>query len=58
MSFESIAEAIRKLFGRKGEEIVEINLKAFHAGREYSLSSQILNKAFMKINPDDGRLLE
>ena len=38
ISFESIAEAIRKLFGRKGEEIVEINLKAFRAGREYSLA--------------------
>jgi len=38
MSFESIAEAVRKLFGRKGEEMVEINLKALHAGREYSLA--------------------
>jgi indolepyruvate ferredoxin oxidoreductase beta subunit len=38
MSFESITEAIRILFGRKGEEIVEINLKAFHAGREYSIA--------------------
>jgi indolepyruvate ferredoxin oxidoreductase beta subunit len=38
ISFESIIEAIRKLFGRKGEEIVEINLKAFRAGREYSLA--------------------
>ena len=38
MSFKSIAEAIRKLFGRKGEEIVEINLKALHAGREYSMA--------------------
>jgi indolepyruvate ferredoxin oxidoreductase beta subunit len=38
MSFESIAEAIRKLFGRKGDEIVKINLKAFQAGREYSLA--------------------
>ncbi len=36
MSFESIEEAIRKLFGRKGEAIVEINLKALRAGREYS----------------------
>ncbi len=38
MSFNSIAEAISKLFGRKGEEIVEINLKALHAGREYSMA--------------------
>lgn len=38
MSVGSTEEAIRKLFGRKGEEMVEINLKAFRAGREYSLS--------------------
>jgi indolepyruvate ferredoxin oxidoreductase, beta subunit len=38
MPFGSIEEAIRKLFGRKGEEIVEINLQAFKAGREYSLA--------------------
>jgi len=33
---ENIEEAIRKLFERKGEEIVEINLKAFRAGRRYA----------------------
>jgi len=38
MSEGSIREAIRELFGRKGEEIVEINLKAFTAGREYESS--------------------
>jgi indolepyruvate ferredoxin oxidoreductase beta subunit len=38
MSAESITKAIRKLFARKGEEIVDINLKAFRAGREYSLA--------------------
>jgi len=32
----SIENAIRKLFGKKGEDIVEINLKAFRAGKEYS----------------------
>src|ERR1035437_6310090 len=36
MSFKSFENAIRKLFGRKGEEIVDINLKAFNAGRELS----------------------
>lgn len=36
MSFESLENAIRKLFHRKGEEIVEINLKALKAGREFS----------------------
>ena len=36
MSVTSFENAIRKLFGRKGEEIVEINLKAFKAGRKLS----------------------
>ncbi|HUX96448.1 MAG TPA: indolepyruvate oxidoreductase subunit beta [Bacteroidales bacterium] len=36
MPFESLEDAIRKLFGRKGEDIVEINLKALRAGREKS----------------------
>jgi indolepyruvate ferredoxin oxidoreductase beta subunit len=38
MSFKSLEEAIAKLFGRKGDKIVAINLKALHAGREYSLA--------------------
>ena len=37
MSFESLENAIRNLFGRKGEEIVEVNLKALRAGREFSI---------------------
>jgi indolepyruvate ferredoxin oxidoreductase, beta subunit len=40
MSERSIREAIKTLFGRKGEEIVEINLKAFTAGRDYSTVSK------------------
>jgi indolepyruvate ferredoxin oxidoreductase beta subunit len=32
----SLIEAIKNLFARKGEEIVELNQKAFNAGREYS----------------------
>jgi indolepyruvate ferredoxin oxidoreductase, beta subunit len=38
MSFTSIENAVRKLFGRKGDDIVEINLKALRSGREYSLA--------------------
>lgn len=38
----SLEEAIREIFSKKGEEIVAVNLKAFHAGRSYS--RQILNK--------------
>ena len=36
MPFESLEEAIRKLFARKGEEVVEINLRSLKAGREFS----------------------
>ncbi len=37
MPFESLENAIRSLFGRKGEEVVSINLKALNAGRECSI---------------------
>lgn len=33
---EKIEDGIRKVFGAKGERIVETNLKAYRAGREYS----------------------
>jgi indolepyruvate ferredoxin oxidoreductase beta subunit len=36
MPFDSIENAIRSLFGKKGGDIVGINLKAFRAGKEYS----------------------
>jgi len=32
--FSSLENAVRKLFSRKGEEIVELNLKALRTGRE------------------------
>ncbi len=35
MSFESMESAVKKLFERKGEEIVSVNLKALKAGREF-----------------------
>jgi indolepyruvate ferredoxin oxidoreductase beta subunit len=38
MPFGSLQDAIRKLFGRKGEEIVEANLKALKAGRDFSVN--------------------
>lgn len=34
--FEKIEEGIRQLFGKKGNDVVELNLKALRAGREYS----------------------
>jgi indolepyruvate ferredoxin oxidoreductase, beta subunit len=36
MSPDSLEEAIRQLFERKGEEVVELNIKAFRAGRKHS----------------------
>ena len=37
--FESLENAVRKLFGRKGEDVVELNLKALRAGREHSVKA-------------------
>lgn len=33
MPFETLENAVRQLFSRKGEEVVELNLKALRAGR-------------------------
>jgi indolepyruvate ferredoxin oxidoreductase beta subunit len=41
MPFESLENAIRNLFGRKGELIVEANLKALRAGRDCSSGVKI-----------------
>lgn len=35
---EKIEDAIRTIFSRKGEKIVESNIKAFRAGREYAMT--------------------
>ena len=34
--FEYLEEGIRKIFARKGEEVVDMNIKALHAGRKFS----------------------
>ncbi len=36
ISFESFEEGIRKIFGRKGEDIVNVNLEALRAGRDFA----------------------
>ena len=36
LKYASIEEAIRKLFGKKGEEMVQLNLHALKAGREFT----------------------
>jgi indolepyruvate ferredoxin oxidoreductase, beta subunit len=39
MSFESLESAVRKLFERKGEEVVSVNLKALKAGRDFVIKT-------------------
>lgn len=34
MPFTALEGAVRKIFGRKGDEVVEVNLKALRAGRD------------------------
>jgi indolepyruvate ferredoxin oxidoreductase beta subunit len=36
MSFSSLERAVRKLFERKGEAVVEVNVKALRAGRDFT----------------------
>ena len=36
MTYESLENAIRTIFSRKGEDVVEANLKALKAGREWA----------------------
>ncbi|MEJ5262203.1 MAG: indolepyruvate oxidoreductase subunit beta [Ignavibacterium sp.] len=35
---ENFEQAIKKIFSRKGEKIVELNIEALHAGREFSIA--------------------
>lgn len=35
IEFSKLEEGIRSIFGRKGDEVVEMNLKALRAGREF-----------------------
>ena len=37
IALKSIEHGIREIFGRKGEEMVSLNLRALHAGREFAL---------------------
>jgi indolepyruvate ferredoxin oxidoreductase beta subunit len=38
MDYEVLEEAIRDIFGRKGEEIVNLNLKALKAGKDIAVA--------------------
>ena len=36
LKYESLEKAIKQLFGKKGDDIVQLNLKALRAGREFA----------------------
>jgi indolepyruvate ferredoxin oxidoreductase beta subunit len=36
LPFESFKEGIRKIFARKGDKVVDVNIKALEAGREFA----------------------
>ena len=38
LPYESLENGIKKIFGRKGEKIVQLNLEALKAGREFAVS--------------------
>ena len=38
IEFSELQDAIRRIFGRKGDEIVKLNLDALQAGRDYALA--------------------
>ena len=40
ISYDKLENAIHTLFGRKGEEVVNLNLEALRAGRKFSLENQ------------------
>lgn len=41
IAIESIEEGIREIFGRKGGEIVTLNLRALHAGRAFAETERL-----------------
>jgi indolepyruvate ferredoxin oxidoreductase beta subunit len=39
IEFEKLENAIRAIFHNKGEEVIQINLKALNLGRDFALKS-------------------
>ena len=37
---DKLRDGIRRIFGRKGEDVVEVNIKAFDAGLQFSLKNK------------------
>lgn len=44
LPLNSLEQGIREIFARKGAEVVELNLRAFHAGRSFSEQQLTKNK--------------
>ena len=44
IAIESIENGIREIFGRKGLEVVNLNLRALHAGRAFAQGEQTKNE--------------
>jgi indolepyruvate ferredoxin oxidoreductase, beta subunit len=42
---DDFLRAIRAIFGRKGDAVVESNVRAFEAGRKFAMESELLHKA-------------
>lgn len=40
MDYDSLEDAIRRQFGSKGEEVVDVNINAIRAGREFALKNK------------------
>lgn len=44
IAVEYFEKGIQKLFDRKGEEVVKVNIDAFHAGRNYAINKGLSGK--------------
>lgn len=40
IEFDKYKEALQDIFGRKGQEVVDVNIKALEKGREFTLNNQ------------------
>lgn len=40
IAYEKLEESIKSIFGRKGESVVNVNLKAMQAGREFAIAQK------------------
>ena len=38
IDFSRLETGLRRIFGRKGDDVIELNLKALRAGREYAVT--------------------